>query len=495
MNALCHHLSTLLKELSLTSQCPKDIVITHITDDSRQVIKGSLFFALNGEHHHSGRFIRDAIKAGANALITDQSTELPAEANSIFTLKLADPRSILGKMAAAFYGKQPPHQIAVTGTNGKTSTTHFLTQIHQFMGHKAASIGTLGVTSINTASNQHILTTPNAVDLARDLSILAQKNYQYVAMEASSHGLVQQRLSGTHINAAGLTSLGRDHIDYHKTVHNYFDAKLKLFSTYLTPHGLAVAYDNIPEEILEKLKKIAHQRQLQLRLIGEKPGSILRIIQTQPTPHGQKLTITQKDVGTKTIHLPLIGQFQATNALIALALAIPHQKDLLPSLHYLTRLRSVPGRLQKVTDRNGHRIAYIDYAHTPDALAKTIKAVRPHCKGRVLVVFGAGGDRDKGKRPLMGKVVNTLADEAFVTDDNPRDEDPQKIRADILKACPKAKEVPHREDAIAMAIHEMRKGDVLIVAGKGHEKDQTIKGKKYPFDDVKVTQDCFALHN
>jgi len=386
------------------------------------------------------------------------------------------PRRALARLAAAQAGAQPERVIAVTGTNGKTSTVEFVRQLAAASGVGAASLGTLGVIAPGHAGGVG-LTTPDPVVLAETLAELAREGVRVAAIEASSHGLDQYRLDGVRLAAAGFSNLTRDHLDYHGTLDAYRSAKLRLFAELLPRGAPAVVSTELDADTLAALRAIPG---LDLRLVGE-GGDSIRLLRAAPLPGGQALEIA----GHGTITLPLPGRFQAENALLAAGLALAtgttNAIDLLP------RLRGVRGRMELAAEPNGAAV-YVDYAHTPDALERLLLALRPHTRGRLHVVFGAGGDRDRGKRPLMGAVCARLADRAIVTDDNPRTEDPASIRAAILAACPGAVEQGDRARAIAAGLEGLRPGDVLVVAGKGHEQGQTIGTTTVPFDDVSVVR-------
>ncbi len=389
----------------------------------------------------------------------------------------AEPRRALAQLAAVRAGAQPDVVVAVTGTNGKTSTVEFLRQIMQ-PTRAAASLGTLGVIAPGHTGGSG-LTTPDPVALAETLAGLAREGVRFAALEASSHGLDQFRLDGVRLAAGGFSNLTRDHLDYHGTMAAYRTAKLRLFDALLPPGAPAVASSMLDAETMAMLRDIAARRRLALRTVGE-TGDAIRLLSATPHPGGQFLDI-EADGARRTLDLALPGRFQADNALLAAGLALalgePNALDRLPEL------TGVRGRMELAAVRNG-AAAYVDFAHTPDALERLLTALRPHTAGRLVVVFGAGGDRDPGKRPLMGAAVARLADLAIVTDDNPRSENPAAIRAAILAACPGAWNIGDRAAAIAAGLEALRPGDVLAVAGKGHEQGQTIAGQTLPFDDV-----------
>ena len=446
--------------------------LTGMTADSRAVRPGMLYAALPGTRVDGRDFIADAVARGAVVVLADTGTTWPAGVPARPMIHATQPRRALALLAALQAGPQPALQVAVTGTNGKTSTTEFLRQLWANAGQQAASLGTLGLTAPGHAPTAG-LTTPDPVALAETLAALARDGVGAVAMEASSHGLHQFRLDGVRLRAAGFTNLTRDHLDYHGTLDAYRAAKLRLFAE-LLPDGAPVVA--MADADADTLRAIAACRTLHLVGAG---GDLIRLHGTTPHPGGQTLDI-ETVAGRRTLDLPLPGRFQADNALLAAGLAmvtgLPNALDRLP------QLQGVRGRLELAATPGGAAV-YVDYAHTPDALARLLQALRPHTMGRLHIVFGAGGDRDGGKRPLMGAAARA-ADQVTVTDDNPRGEDPAVIRAAVLRGCPGAREIGDRRAAIAAALQDLRPGDVLAVAGKGHEQGQTVGGVTLPFDDV-----------
>lgn len=454
--------------------------VVGITADSRQVRHGMIFAALPGSTQDGRAFIADALARGASAVLAPPGTPSP----SCPLLEDPQPRRRLAILAALLAGPAPELLVAVTGTNGKTSTTDFLRQLWSLAGHRAASLGTLGVATDRGLSGPG-LTTPDPVVLSQTLAALAQDGITRVAMEASSHGLDQHRLDGLSLSAAAFTNLTRDHLDYHGTMGAYRSAKLRLFQTLLPSHAPAIACATLDPETLQQLRHIAETRQLDLRLVGE-GGDALRLLRAIPRPGGQVLEI--EAAGTRhTIEIALPGRFQADNALVAAALA--EATGLPDALARLPGLTGVRGRMELAATLPNGAAIYVDYAHTPDALERLLTALRPHTEGRLHIVFGAGGDRDPGKRPLMGQAVARHADIAIVTDDNPRTENPAAIREAVLAgmaALPNARARGNRADAIAEAIAALGPGDVLAVAGKGHEQGQTIGRETFPFDDAAI---------
>jgi UDP-N-acetylmuramoyl-L-alanyl-D-glutamate--2,6-diaminopimelate ligase len=457
--------------------------IAGITADSRRVRPGYLFAALPGGRMDGRAFIGEAVSQGAAAVLAPIGTTWPTGVPSRPLLEDAEPRRRLAQLAAGLAGRQPKTVAAVTGTNGKTSTVEFLRQIWQGSGCSAASLGTLGLVAPGFDPGPG-LTTPDPVSLAETLARLAAAGIDHAAVEASSHGLDQFRLDGVRLAAGAFTNLTRDHLDYHGTEAAYRTAKLRLFAELLPEGAPVVASSEMDATTRAQLGDIARQRRLSLGTVGES-GTLFRLLAVQPRPDGQLLLV---DAGgmRREITLPLPGRFQADNALVAAALAsalgVPDALDRLAALH------GVRGRLELAARVANGAAVYVDYAHTPDALERLLTALRPHTVGRLHVVLGAGGDRDRGKRPLMGAAAARFADVAIVTDDNPRSEDPALIRAAVLAACPAAREIGDRERAIEAALNGLAPGDVLVVAGKGHEQGQTVGDAVIPFDDVGVVR-------
>jgi UDP-N-acetylmuramoyl-L-alanyl-D-glutamate--2,6-diaminopimelate ligase len=461
--------------------------IAGITADSRRVAPGYLFAALPGSRVDGRTFIADAVSRGAVAVLAPEGTKWPPGVPPRLLLEDREPRQRLAQLAAGLAGSQPRMMVAVTGTNGKTSSVEFLRQLWVAAGRRAASLGTLGLIADGFDPGPG-LTTPDPVSLAQTLARLAQAGVQHAAMEASSHGLDQFRLDGVRLAAGAFTNLTRDHLDYHGSEDAYRAAKLRLFAELLPAGAPAVASSEMDPATLVALADIAKRRRLDFRTVGE-TGSAIRLLAVEPRPDGQLMRIDAAGV-RREVMLNLPGRFQADNALVAAALAAAlGERDVLDRL---PSLRGVRGRLELAARLPNGAAVYVDYAHTPDALARLLTALRPHTAGRLHVVFGAGGDRDRGKRPLMGAVASRLADVAIVTDDNPRSEDPAAIRTAVLAACPGGHEVGDRARAIAEALNDLGAGDVLAVAGKGHEQGQTIGEAVIPFDDVDVVRRLVA---
>lgn len=478
--------------IKLLEACPFDatsdfdlsrITISSLAYDSRQVTAGSLFIAIQGGQSNGADYIDDAVANGAAALIIAPDVALPSSAMRVPVIRAQNPRHALAKLAAAFYPRQPETIAAITGTDGKTSTAHFLRQIWQALGYQAASVGTLGFLGkddVKLTEGTH--TTPDPIKLHQQLQQLATQGYTHIAIEASSHGLDQHRLDGLRLCAAAYTNLSREHLDYHGDMEHYFQAKSRLFAELLPAHSTAVI--NVEDMYASQLIAIARAQHLEVVEYGEE-AKLLRVLSITPRPDGQavELLIHGKP---HHLHIPLVGNFQIYNMLAAMGLAMAggySAEDILP---ILPTLNAVPGRLQRVAQTANGAGIYIDYAHTPAALEKALQALRPHTPGRLLVVFGAGGDRDKTKRPKMGAAAAGLSDAAIITDDNPRHEDPASIRQAILAACPDAEEIADRRQAITHAINMLTPGDNLLVAGKGHETMQIIGDEHVPFNDAEV---------
>mgnify|MGYP002621252748 CR=1 FL=1 len=465
--------------------------ISAIAVDSRAVTPGALFAALPGARADGRAFIAEAVARGAAAVLAPEGTVWPEGVPERPLVTAADPRRALALMAAAFHGgAQPRCVVAVTGTNGKTSTVDFLRQLWTLDGMRAASLGTLGLIAEGFEAGPS-LTTPDPVALHATLAALARAGVERAAMEASSHGIEQRRLDGVRLAAAGFTNLTRDHLDYHGTMEAYRAAKLRLFEALLAP-GVPVVLNADMENAAarEALATIAARRGLPVLSVGER-GNDLRLLRQVPRPDGQTIVVAHPGGGApEEIHLALPGRFQADNVLMAAGLAIATGMEASRALALLPRLAGVRGRMELAARLPNGAAVYVDYAHTPDALERLLAALRPHVApgARLHVLFGAGGDRDPGKRPLMGAACARLADVCWVTDDNPRSEDPAAIRAAVLAGCPGGVDAGDRAGAIARAMAALGPGDVLAVAGKGHERGQTIAGVTYPFDDVETVR-------
>ncbi len=450
--------------------------------DHRKVASGTVFGAFKGARFNGEDYIADAVNAGAIAVV--------ARAQAVVTgaihIKSDEPRRAFALLAAKFYAPYPPNVVAVTGTNGKTSTVELTRQLWRMAGYHAASIGTLGVTTADEAVVTG-LTSPDIVTFLSNMAGLQREGITHAAFEASSHGLHQYRSEGLPIRAAAFTNLSRDHLDYHGDMPSYLTAKLRLFSEVMSDDGTAVIW--LSDEYSDRVVDLARARGLRLFTVGEM-GQALRLVSRTPTALGQDL-IVEHDGETIKIALPLIGAYQAANALLAAGLVISTGGDATATLANLGRVQPVRGRLERAClTKNGAAI-YVDYAHTPDALSAAIAAARPHTTGRLILVFGAGGDRDTGKRPLMGEAAQA-ADVVIVTDDNPRSEAPAAIRAEIMAKATGAHEIGDRRMAIATAISLAQAGDFVLIAGKGHETGQVVGDRTLPFDDVQVARECAA---
>ncbi len=463
-----------------------DPQVAGVTADSRRVQPGWLFAALPGAQADGRAFIEQALARGAVAILAPQDTpDLNVNAPLI---RACDTRRLYALAASRFYGAQPATVVAVTGTNGKTSVATFCRQIFARLGRRAASLGTLGLQIEDANGIESLtgpgLTTPDAAEVARVAADLHARGVTHLALEASSHGLDQRRLDGLSLSAAGFTNLSQDHLDYHGDMELYRSAKLRLFET-LAPRA-AAAVLNADAADFPAFAAAAAVHGHTVMSVGE-TGRAIRLIHRVAEPHGQRLTLEAQG-RIYEVDLPLAGAFQASNVLVAAGLCIAAGEDAGQVIAALAALKGAPGRLQRIGAGPQGGEAYVDYAHTPDGLYTVLDALRPHTRGRLMVVFGAGGDRDATKRPLMGRAAAKLADLAIVTDDNPRSEDPAAIRAAVLAGCPGALDVGDRRAAIRAAVAQLREGDVLVVAGKGHEQGQTIAGQVHPFDDVTETR-------
>ncbi|MEY4160918.1 MAG: hypothetical protein RLZZ136_1539 [Pseudomonadota bacterium] len=462
-----------------------DGAVTGFAIDNRKVASGCVFGAFQGAAVNGEDFIPAAIQAGAIAVVARPEAKVEG------AIHIADPepRRAFARLAAQFFTPVPDTIVAVTGTNGKTSTVEMVRQLWRMAGHRAASIGTLGVTTADESVSTG-LTTPDIVTFLGNMTGLAREGVSHLAYEASSHGLSQYRNEGLRVRAGAFTNLSRDHLDYHKGMADYFTAKMRLFDEVVDPDGVAVIWAD--DEWSDQAIDHAQKRGLQLLTVGAQ-GQGLQLLSRTPGQLGQVLEIIYQGQNRK-ITLPLIGAYQAANALVSAGLVIATGGDPATTFDALSRLQPVRGRLERAAITRAGAPVYVDYAHTPDALEAAIAALRPHVVGRLIVVFGAGGDRDQGKRPEMGRVAVEQADLAIVTDDNPRGEDPAEIRRMVLSGAPGAREVADRREAIAAAIAEAGRDDIVLIAGKGHEQGQIIgRGaamRVLPFDDVSVTREC-----
>lgn len=459
--------------------------ISGLTADSRQVRPGDLFAAIPGSKTDGRAFIADALGRGAAALLVPFDTPVSA---AVPVVEASSPRLRFAEMAAAFYGAQPSCMAAVTGTNGKTSVAHFTQQIWRYLGKVSASIGTLGVKS-DKLDIPHGLTSPDPVTLHKILAELAHVGVTHGVCEASSHGLAQCRLDGVRLHGAAFTNLSRDHLDYHGTMEAYFHAKARLFGELLEPPGrCAIMVDTHDGQ---RMAAIAEGRGLNPLRVGRNKDAGLRLKDTVTANEGQHLAVDYEG-RTYEIYLPLAGPFQADNALLAAGLVIVCGEAPERVFEALAHLTAVPGRLEDVGRNAQGGAIFIDYAHTPDGLKTALSALRPHTDGKLWVVFGCGGDRDRGKRPEMGRIADRMADHVIVTDDNPRSEDAGVIRKEVLAACPDALDIGDRKAAIHHAIAKMGAGDCLVIAGKGHEEGQIVGDQVLPFSDHAVVRECLA---
>ncbi|HEY6631483.1 MAG TPA: UDP-N-acetylmuramoyl-L-alanyl-D-glutamate--2,6-diaminopimelate ligase [Rhizobiaceae bacterium] len=456
---------------------PASVVdVTGVTSDSRKVVPGTVFVAVAGARADGASYAADAARRGAAAIVAATKASVSVDGVPVFLVD--DPRLALARLAAKIFPRQPETMVAVTGTSGKTSVAAFTRQIWEQVGHAAASIGTTGVVAPGR-DDYGSLTTPDPVELHRLLTELADAGVTHAAMEASSHGLDQRRLDGVRLAAGGFTNLGRDHMDYHPTVEDYLRAKLRLFDTLLPKGAPAVIFAD--DRWSQPTADAAKRAGLEVLTVG-RHGDFLTLKRVEHERFRQRAEIAAGGE-LYEVDLPLAGDFQIYNALVAAGLAAATGTPVAKALAALEHLKGAPGRLDLAGTTAAGAPVYVDYAHKPEALENVLASVRPFTTGRVVVVFGCGGDRDKGKRPIMGEIATRLADLVIVTDDNPRSEEPATIRGEILAAAPGAIEIGDRHKAIQEAVAALHAGDTLIVAGKGHEEGQTIAGQTFPFSD------------
>jgi UDP-N-acetylmuramoyl-L-alanyl-D-glutamate--2,6-diaminopimelate ligase len=463
------------------------IVVSGLAVDSRSVKPGDMFFALAGSKTDGARFIDAAIASGAAAIAGDHP---PPGGIRVPFVSTPNPRRALALAAAKFHPRQPQTIAAVTGTSGKTSVAAFTRQIWQRLGHESASIGTIGLVSPKRTIYGS-LTTPDPIALHRQLDEIAGDGVTHLAFEASSHGLDQYRLDGVRIAAGGFTNLTRDHMDYHPDVAHYLEAKLRLFRDLVVPDGAAVI--SADHDCSQQVIDAARVRKLRIVTVGSKgegAGEGIRLVGADIDGFAQKLELEHRG-RSYAVRLPLVGEFQIENALVSAGLAIGTGSEAKAVFASLELLEGAKGRLERVAERNGAPI-FVDYAHKPDALAKALQALRPYARRKLVVVFGAGGDRDAGKRPLMGAIAAENADSVIVTDDNPRSENPDLIRAAILSAAKGAREIGDRAEAIRTAISALQPGDALLIAGKGHETGQIVGNSTLPFSDHDAVASALA---
>ena len=473
--------------LTGSGETPNDLGVTGFAIDHRKVAPGTVFGAFQGTQVNGEDFIPAAVAAGAVAVVARPE----AVVDGVAHIADAQPRRAFARLAARFFVPVPETIVAVTGTNGKTSTVEMTRQVWRMAGERAASIGTLGVTTPDESVSTG-LTTPDIVTFLSNMAGLAREGVSHVAFEASSHGLSQFRNEGVTVAAGAFTNLSRDHLDYHKDMDDYFAAKMRLFDEVVADGGAAVMWAD--DAWSERALDHARRRGLSLFTVGER-GETLRLVGREPGHLGQTLRIEHHGT-VRGVTLPLIGAYQAANALVAAGLVLATGGEPATVFDALGRLQPVRGRLERAAITRAGAPVYVDYAHTPDALEAAIAALRPHVKGKLIVAFGAGGDRDPGKRPEMGAVAARAADAVIVTDDNPRGEDPAPIRAAILAAAPGATEIGDRREAICEAIRRAGADDIVLIAGKGHEQGQIVGAgeamRVLPFDDVTVARECAA---
>jgi len=471
-----------VKLAELTGGDEQDIV-TGFAIDHRKIAPGTVFGAFRGTRFNGEDYIAEAVARGAIAVVARPEVTVEGAAH----IASDHPRTEFARIAARFFAPFPETSVAVTGTNGKTSTVEMVRQLWRMAGHHAASIGTLGVTTAGEMVSTG-LTTPDVVTFLSNVAGLAREGVTHLAFEASSHGLSQYRTEGLPVAAAAFTNLSRDHLDYHKDMADYLTAKLRLFADVLDPGGTAVVWAD--DAYSERVIDIARMRGNPIITVGEH-GDTIRLVSRVPTLLDQKLEIA---FGGETyrVGLPLIGGYQAANALVAAGLVIATGGDPAQTFANLARLQPVRGRLERAAISKTGAPVYVDYAHTPDAIEAAIAALKPHAAGRLIIVLGAGGDRDPGKREPMGQAAAAGADLVFVTDDNPRGEDASDIRRAVMKGCPEATEIGDRRAAIMAAIAAAGPEDIVLIAGKGHEQGQIVGDMVLPFDDVSVAREAAA---
>lgn len=457
--------------------------IKGITSDSREVQKGYVFVAIDGNNLNGEDYIFDAIKNGATTVVVGSESEIK-DIPDVETIRVDNPRLYLSELSAKLYTNQPKQLVAVTGTSGKTSTAYFFKELCSLSDYKSASIGTLGVISDDVEFDTYdVLTSPPAPLLHRILNDLAKKQVDHVCVEASSHGLSQYRLENAHFKAAGFTNFSRDHLDYHSDMEDYFQSKMRLFNTVLKD-GAAIINADIPE--FDKIKASCQNHRI---LTYGRKGDFIKLINS-----GENFIVLEIDGKQYSTEFTQAATFQTHNLMCALGLAIATHIPIDTLVNAIPKLQTIPGRLQYAGEYNGATI-YVDYAHKPEALEVILKSLKQNCQGKLHVLFGCGGNRDKGKRPIMGGIAAKYADVITITDDNPRHEDPAEIRKQIVEACPKCTEIGDRSEAIRHAISQLKKNDILVLAGKGHEEYQVIGDKKIHFSDMEEAKKYTQITN
>lgn len=473
---------------SLATEPNNDVVIAGLSLDSRQEMAGNLFAALKGEVHDGREFIASAIENGARAILLETGSEIDAKLkDKALFLEHDNPRLALAKMAGRFYSPHPSHCVAVTGTNGKTSVASFVRQIWKMLGHSAASMGTMGIES-DKVKKSGGLTTPDTIAFHKNMSELAKAGVDHVVFEASSHGLCQHRMDGVEVKVAAFTNLSHEHLDYHGTIENYFAAKCKLFTDILSTDGIAVI--NIDGRWGLSLAELCRANNIETITIGKSESAVICLANCQASGNGYVGEVKYQGKA-HGFTLPLMGQFQVENALLALGIVLAGGANISKAIKALAKLEGVAGRMELAgVSPTGGRV-FIDYAHTPDGLENALASLQDiRTRGRLMVVFGCGGNRDKAKRPIMGAIANKLADKVFITDDNPRNENPATIRAEVLSGAEGAFEFDDRGVAIKTAVGELQADDVLLVTGKGHERGQIVAAEVLPFSDLEVVQEA-----
>lgn len=485
-------LAELIEAAGITAQIDGDstMAIRNISDDSRKVTGGTLFAAIEGTARDGAAFIPQAIQSGAAAILLRSGKKEHWDTEHTARVEVDQERLALAKLSAAFTPRQPEKLVGITGTNGKTSTAEFYRQLGGLLGHSAASLGTLGLISPYEAIDAQYpsgQTSPAPILLHETLDALAGAGLEMIAIEASSHGLDQYRLDGVRFSAVCFTNLSRDHLDYHPTMEAYFAAKARLFTELGVDAGQAVIYADDPHS--DALIRACEDQHYHRILTYGTKGKDLQIKQLEPNQEGIFLRATILGSAYEQ-QLPLYGSFQVHNLLAAVGLCVCSGFEISQLLGYLPHMKGVRGRMEKVATHPLGAPVFVDYAHTPDALTQLLNSLRPHTEGKLHLVFGCGGDRDRGKRSVMGEIADKLADAVIVTDDNPRTEDPASIRAAILSACPAAREIGDRREAIHAAVKALDSKDVLVIAGKGHETTQIIGAQQLECNDAAIAREA-----
>ena len=464
-----------------TFNVQSEIILLGVSEKSYLIQKNFVFFALSGTNTHGAKFTADAVSRGASLVISDTEGQKIIESLDLKVpiCVFREPREVLSSIAASFFKAQPPCLIGVTGTNGKTSVVHYVKQIWDLLGETTASIGTTGTNGLLDLPLEH--TTPDAIKLHWLLNQMVNRGINKVAIEASSHGLEQRRLHGIKFLVGAFTNLSRDHFDYHNSMESYFKSKSILFDRLITENGGAVIC--IDDDYGARMVELVKSNDFRIVTVGKNRIADIRVLSHSFHARGQEIKISWKGE-QHVLSLDLFGGFQANNILLTLGILSMCGENASKILNLVDKLKPVPGRMEEVAVRKNGAKIFVDYAHTPDALEVALRSIRLHFMGQIHLVFGAGGNRDIGKRSIMGEIASNFADNVIITDDNPRNENPATIRSQIKEFCPKALDIGDRAEAILTGIAKLQKGDALIIAGKGHEKTQTFADSSFPFDDA-----------